>query len=417
MARFVSDLCDREYFGMKLGLTKIRRVLKRLKHPEKKFPVIHVAGTNGKGSTSTMIARILEAADLKVGLFTSPHLHHITERFLINGVPVSVSRLERLLAQVEAADDKGAQRLSFFEMMTALAFLYFAEDAVDIAVIETGLGGRLDATNVVTPLASVITPISYDHQKHLGTRLEQIAGEKAGIIKRAVPVVSAPQEPGVQKTLVKAAKNKAASLTLVESPRISADGRFQVDGFCELWTPNLGRFQATNAAVAVKVVQALMPKFRVSRKAIRAGLAATYLPGHMEIVQRNPLILLDVAHNPAAMESLVAASCNLFKSRRIHCLFAAMQDKDVRGMLRTLRQLQPILYLTRPHLKRAMSLDELTKLSDAEGLQSMSYADPAAALADFQSRVNADRDALLVTGSLFLVAEARDHLLANRRAA
>lgn len=418
MATFsIEDLCDREYFGMKLGLTKIRSVLERLHHPEKKIPAIHVAGTNGKGSTSTMIASILEASGLKVGLFTSPHLHHVSERFLINGMPVSASRLQQLVAQVEAADGHGTERLSFFEFMTVIAFVYYAEEAVDIAVIETGLGGRLDATNVITPLVSVITPVAYDHEKHLGSRLAQIAREKAGIIKREVPVVSAPQDPSVKTILVAEAKRKTAPLCLVKTARISADGRFDVEGFRHLWTPSLGRFQATNAAVAVKAVQTLPLRFRASRKAIREGLATTYLPGHMEIVQRSPLILLDVAHNPAAMESLVATSRNILKGRRIHCLFGAMEDKNIRGMLRALKRLKPTLYLTRPKLKRAMSLDALRELSLAEGFQPVCYAHPAEALTDFRSRSGTADEALLVTGSLFLVAEARDHLLTKRQAA
>lgn len=417
MRRHISELCDREYFGMKLGLKKIRRVLKRLGNPEKRLLAIHVAGTNGKGSTATMIARILEAADLKVGLFISPHLDQINERFQINGTTISDDRLNELVSQVEAADETGGGRLSFFEFMTIVAFLYFAEAGVDLAVIETGLGGRLDATNVIRPLVSVITPISYDHEKHLGAKLEQIAAEKGGIIKRRVPLVCAPQVPRVKQVLRRLAKHKAAPLHFAESPQLASDGHFRLDGFRNLWTPNLGRFQAVNAAVAVKAVQELVPQFRVSRRAVQDGLASTYLAGHMEIIQRNPLIVLDVAHNPAAIESLVESSRDLFRGRRIHCLFAAMKDKNVRGMLQQLRKMEPILYVTRPHMQRAMPAAELVAVANKEGLTAQAFENTSQALDALCAQLSPRHDALLITGSLFLVAEVRRDTVLKRKAA
>ena len=257
---FFDNLIDREYFGMKLGLDKIRKILSRLNHPEKKFRSIRVAGTNGKGSTAIMMARILQAGGLCTGLFTSPHLQRVNERFQINGRLISDARLNELAGAVESVDDP-EDHLTFFEFLTAIAFLYFAQEKVDVAIVEVGLGGRLDATNVLRPDVSVITSIAHDHEKHLGKTLEQIAAEKGGIIKEGVPVVCGEMSPPVRRVLEQMAKG--TSIQFVDPPKIHADGTFSTGSFNNLWIPTLGQGQVQNAVVAVHAVQTFLKKNRM----------------------------------------------------------------------------------------------------------------------------------------------------------
>lgn len=413
MSSFLDDNLDREFFGIKLGLDNIRSFLEILNHPEKSFPSIHVAGTNGKGSTSVMIANILRAAGLRVGLFTSPHLESIRERFQINGEMIAEKRLEKLWNRLKALDQGRQHELSFFERVTALAFLYFAEEAVDVAVIEVGLGGRLDATNVLQPAVSVITSIAHDHQRHLGARLKEIAYEKAGIIKPHAPVVSAPQPPSVKQVLRQVAKKQGASLHFVEKPESFSDGTFSIPGFSKIWLPMLGSCQNSNAALSVAAVE----QFRyIPRQAYYQGLASSFIPGRMEIVQRRPLVLLDGAHNRAATDQLVSDCRRLFGNRQLHCLFGVMSDKDVGAMLKSLRKLSesdatqsPMLHVTAPEMDRAMPVERLSAEAKKRGWGVRAHRTCRGALSEILEEL-APQEALVVTGSLFLIAEAKKYI-------
>ncbi len=411
----LNDLLDREYFGMKLGLENIQAMLERLDNPQDSFRSIHVAGTNGKGSTSTMIARILEAGHYKVGLYTSPHLQHLSERFQINGHKISRQRLTALAERINAVNT-GKSHLSFFEFMTVIAFLYFAEESVDVAVIEVGMGGRLDATNVLSPDVSVITEIAYDHQEHLGKRLQQIAQEKAGIIKEQTPLVSGVTNVKLRKFLQRKADALGAPTLFVNEPTLHRDGSFSWGGLHKMWIPTLGHGQVLNACVAVAAVQA----FEDSEQSVlpptvyHRGLASAVIPGRMEFVRRSPFIVLDGAHNPAAIQHLVETCQEIFKKRRIHCLFAAMADKDIAMMLSHLRPLTNEIHVTETQMKRTASQGAITKKAELHGFRVKGYPNCQAALRHLSKKLLPD-EALLVTGSLFLVGEARSYL--NSRAA
>jgi dihydrofolate synthase/folylpolyglutamate synthase len=407
---FLRDLLDREYFGMKLGLEKMRTLLARLDHPEKKFHSIHVAGTNGKGSTAVMIARILEAGKYKVGVFTSPHLQHVNERFQINGYPITTSRLASIAKEVQK-HDFSKERISFFEFMTAVAFLYFAEEKVDVAVVEVGMGGRLDATNVLKPEVSVITSVAYDHEKHLGRKLEHIAAEKGGIIKEDVPLVCGESSPPIRKVLAKMAKN--TSIEFVDAPQMHHDGTFSSGSFQKLWIPTLGPGHALNASVAVAAVQAFAKRCCgrsvLPRSAFYRGLASSVIPGRMEIVRRRPFVILDGAHNPAAVENLVATCRQTFRNRRIHCLFGAMADKDIAAMIKQLHALGGDLHVAAPQMKRAATSSDLNLCAQRYDWRAQEHTDCQSALKQILKSLDPS-EALVVTGSLFLVGEARAYL-------
>ncbi len=405
----MNDLLDREYFGMKLGLRKIRRILSRLDHPEEKFSSIHIAGTNGKGSTATMVARILEAGHYRVGLFTSPHLQQLNERFQINGEKIASEELDRLAEEVQAVDED-SDPLSFFEFITVMAFLYFAHKKVDVAVIEVGLGGRLDATNVIQPDVSVITGISLDHQRHLGSTLEKIATEKAGIIKTGIPVFSSERRPHIRRVLSKVARQKKTKICFIDEPECHNDGTFSWEHFRKLWVPMLGNGQALNAALAVAVAEAFLQQHAewplLSHTSVYRGLASAMIPGRMEIVHRSPFVFLDGAHNEAAVDHLVATCRKTFKKGKIHCLFGAMGDKDFPLMLKRLHRLGGELHVTAPKMKRAVPAQKLVAAAASQGWPAQQYKDCRTAVRTLLGKLKAN-DTLVVTGSLFLVGEAR----------
>lgn len=408
-ASFVRHLEDREYFGQKLGLERIQTLLDRLGNPEKKFRSIHIAGTNGKGSTAAMIASILKEAGLKVGLYTSPHLTDFCERIRIGDRligPDEVMHLVRAIREVEE------EPLTFFELATAIAFLYFAEKRVDPAVIETGLGGRLDATNVITPLVSVITTIGLDHTQHLGDTLEKIAFEKAGIIKSGVPVVvgALPAEAmEVVLSIVKAQRSFLPDLTRpFDKLRTTLSLLRRGEG---RGLSLAGRHQQTNAAIALKVVEVLNEKKDVDihAEAIRRGLANVRWPCRLETVQEKPWILLDGAHNPDAMRVVAEYLQENLKGRRLKVLFGAMADKDLDGILAEIVPIADEFVFTAPKLKRAASPGDLANLVQKWDMKNTVVEGVGEALKFAIDRLNLD-EVLLVTGSLFVVGEARGRL-------
>jgi dihydrofolate synthase / folylpolyglutamate synthase len=404
-------ILEREYFGLKLGLDAIRIFLKKLNDPQNTYPVIHVGGTNGKGSTATMIAKILESDGLKVGLFTSPHLNTVRERFQINTKPIAASKLRSLNTKISSLDQRQKKQLTFFEFMTALAFQYFSEEKVDVAVIEVGMGGRLDATNVVAPALSVLTSIGYDHQKHLGKNIAAIAFEKGGIIKEGVSVVSAEQKPLVKRELLKIAREKRAAIQFVKQPEGREDDTFRLGHFKKLWTSLLGSHQIMNAATAVAAARAFK---LVSRDAIDRALSSVHMPGRMEVVRRRPFVLIDGAHNPEATDTLVNNIPQFIYRKQCHCLFGVMDDKDTIAMLKRLKAISGNLHITEPHSRRALSVSKLASYAQSQHFSVRSYPSCGRAIDYLLSTLRPD-EALVVTGSLFLVAEARAHLQKIRR--
>jgi len=381
----------------KLGLDRIRAVLDALGNPEKTYRVVHVAGTNGKGSTSAMIAAGLRAAGVRTGLFTSPHLVEPTERIQIDGIPVSQAQFSRAFDVVHEA--AGSLDLdahpSYFETVAAMAFWLFRELNVKTAVIEVGLGGRLDATNIVEPAVTVIAPIDMDHQIFLGDTIESIAAEKAGILKPGVPAVFALQRPDAQAVL----DAKAAELGIPVKRAADFEIRdLQIDArgsrFSGIECPLAGEHQVDNAVTAALALETL----GVSPK----GISETTWPGRLEHISPNPDILLDGAHNPAGVRSLIRYLERFYPDRKRWIIFGAMRDKAVAEMGALLFPLADELILTAADSPRSMPPEELAALAP----RGRAVPNIGAALKLVASEASAD-DMIVITGSLFLVGEAR----------
>ena len=397
----------------KLGLDRIRIVLEALGNPQDRCRFVHVAGTNGKGSTSAMIESALRAAGRRTGLFTSPHLAEPTERIQIDGRPISAERFtaafERVHHAVEHLLDNGCIDLhtTYFETVTAMAFLVFAEELVDIVVLEVGLGGRLDATNVVHPDLCVITPIDYDHEAFLGKSLESIAAEKAGILKPGVPAVSAHQRPEAAQVL--AARAAALGIPvetndgwIVRDLELSTRGsRFAMEGRATLRIdcPLAGEHQVENAVTAAVALDRL----RLPAAAIERGIAHTRWPGRLERISDSPEIILDGAHNPAGARALAAYIDRFYSGRRVTLIYGAMRDKAVEEIAGILFPRASHVIVTTPRQARALAPEVLARTVTHPDLRIAPDIDAALAM----TRDSGPNDVIFVTGSLFLVAEAR----------
>lgn len=402
--------------GIKLGLETMQALLDRVEHPERRYRSLHIAGTNGKGSTAAMAAAILQASGLRVGLYTSPHLVDFRERIRVNGEMIPETAVADLTDRLRSAIPPDLAP-TFFETTTAMAFLHFAEAHVDLAVLEVGLGGRFDATNVVRPAACAITTIALDHQDYLGRTEAAIAFEKAGIIKPSVPVVIGrigDEAAGVIKGI---AQERAAPLRRLgweffaagESPACFAyrSGYRELDGLsCGL----AGRHQVDNAACALALLDAAAPTgVTVDETAIRQGLQVVQWEGRLELIERDPLVLLDGAHNPAAAEAL-ARYLEAFRLRRpesrVILVLGMMRDKDHRGFVAPLRQVVSEVILTEASLARSATVHEL-RPSFADWWQPIHEApSPADALLSAKMRASG-QDLICVTGSLMLLGDIK----------
>lgn len=418
--------------GIKFGLSNSIALMQALGDPHRRFRSIHVAGTNGKGSTSMFLASMLQAAGYRTGLYTSPHLVDFTERIRINGAPISEARVVELAGRVRAlagdlptpGQDSSAPP-TFFEVTTAMAFSCFAEENVEVAVVEAGMGGRLDATNVITPLVSVITNIDLEHTDYLGTTLEQIAGEKAGIIKTGVPVVTGVVQPEAAGVLERTAAKLGAPLYRMPQafrPEHVAPGRVQRFAYRGIRTEladvaigMLGRHQVGNACLALAAVECATDRdLIVPEEAQRAGLAQAVWEGRLERVSERPDIYLDGAHNPASAQALAEALAELRPAYRdLVLVIGILKDKDRQGILESLLPLAGKVIVTQPLYARAM--DAMTLADEVRRLhRSVETASTVAAAVD-RSRALAGRDDLVViTGSLFTVGDARAVLCTER---
>lgn len=403
-------------FGIKLGLETMETLCKALGNPERKMgKVIHVAGTNGKGSTSSLIASIAKESGEKVALYTSPHLVDFTERIRLNGAPIpkeAVAEYVRFLRPL--AESTGA---TFFEVTTALAFKFFADSGASLSVIEVGMGGRLDATNVVQPLACVITPIGLDHAEWLGPDIPTIALEKAGIIKPNAKTILSHQTLDAMEVLTRVAKEKKAKLVI--APAVTRIGsatsvigkmRFHLhsarQSYYGLETPLWADYQKENLRTAIVVAEQL----NVSETAIRNGVSRVIensgIRGRLEAVSRHPLTIVDVSHNPHGVEATVEA---LKKHRtefnRLNVVFGAMRDKDAKGMLLKLGELATTFFFAAPQTERALDAQYLEALALELNLNGKACGSTAEALSAALSATN-DDDATLITGSFYLAGEA-----------
>jgi len=371
-----------------LGLECITRLLSALGNPEKSLLVIHIAGTKGKGSTAAITARILQDAGYKVGLYTSPHLRDIRERISINDELISENSFTEVLSQIKAV----VKEATYFEILTALAFLYFRDEKVDLAILETGLGGRLDATNVIAkPLAVAITPISREHTALLGDTLEEIAREKSGIIKPGVPVVSAPQPAEVTTVIRKIAQERKAPLFIAGCDFDIPDYEISLSG----------DHQKINAALAIKLAQ-FVPGIDLKEETIKAALKKINWPGRLEIIDKDPFVVLDGAQNVASARALKAAIQKYFKYNKLFLILGVSADKDVKGMLRELEALSEKIILTKSSSPRALDPLEMKKLINKK--EALVAADVNSALEKARSLAHED-DLILITGSLYLIGE------------
>ncbi len=405
-----------------LNLDRMREALARAGNPHTQFRAAHLAGTKGKGSTAAMTAAILRAAGHRVGLYTSPHLVAFSERIRVDGEPISESALAELVAEVEPVVD--AMRATplgpptFFEVATLLAFLWFARCRVDVAVLETGMGGRLDATNVVTPLVTAITTIAIDHTAELGETLELIAGEKAGIIKPGVPVVSAPQDPEAAAVIARIATERGSPLYRVgEELRLWPSTfytprreRFSVQSehgvYADLACPLLGEHQQTNAAVAIGIIERLQEAgVPVQPAEIRTGLATVHWPGRLQVVRERPLLILDGAHDPASIAVLLAALARHFPGHPRRFIAGFSREKDWPAMLRQLAPAAEELLLTAANSPRAVPPDQLADEARPLLANVTTAPDIGTALQELLRRA-APEELLCVTGSLYLVGDA-----------
>ena len=412
----VAYLYRLQQHGIKLGLATMTALMVRLGMPQTRYRTLHIAGTNGKGSTAAMAAAVLQAAGYRVGLYTSPHLVEFRERICVNGEMIAESQVAQLTEQLQTFCQPDLSP-TFFEYTTAMAFQHFADSGVDVAVLEVGLGGRFDATNVVTPMACAVTTISLDHQDYLGTTRSSIAFEKAGIIKPGVPVVLGRLEDDAWRMIEQVAKERQAPVfrlnedfrTEGEIPRpFSYRGLdMRYDGLtCALE----GRHQLDNAACALALLEAAAPQgIAVTAEAVREGLRTVNWAGRLEVVDRRPTILLDGAHNPAAATALadyLTRSDRSHSSRPVVLLLGMMRDKDHRGFVEPLRNLVDEVVLTQADLPRAATAQELR--ASFEGLLTHPHVVPLLSDAMALARQLATPDGLVcVTGSLMLVGECK----------
>jgi len=374
-----------EWQKMTPGLERIQAACGALGHPERLLPSVHVAGTNGKGSVCAMLQAILGEAGCKAGLFTSPHLLRVNERFRVGEIEISDAELEDLLDSLEAAGV--LPRLSFFEACTLIAFLYFFAQRADVAILETGLGGRLDATNVVEPLVSVITEIGMDHAEILGPDIASIAREKVGILKEGVPAVCGARHPEARRVIEACAREKQVPLHWVEE-----GGEFPYALALE------GEHQVWNARIVLKTLEVLAsnPAFApISEEAIRLGFAKTRWPGRLEWISRDPPILLDGAHNPEGMRAL-ANYLKRGEPLRWKALFSAASDKKVREMLSILGEVAADIVVCRMEHSRSINPSDFP-----------AYSSAADAWQAFQAQKKSLREGegILITGSLYFIAQ------------
>jgi dihydrofolate synthase / folylpolyglutamate synthase len=382
-ATAVNWLFGTQQRGVKLGLKNVRCLLSSLGEPQDALQFIHVAGTNGKGSVCAMIDSISRAAGMKTGLFTSPHLVRFNERIQVGGIPIDDEAVVRGIHQIRSLIDE-ERHPTFFEITTALAFEHFRARGVDLVVLETGLGGRLDATNVVNPLVSVLTSIDLDHQEWLGHTLTEIAIEKAGIIKSGVPTVSGPQHFEVRTVLAQIASNRSASLSYVELP------------VQDLFIGLAGSYQRVNAAIALQALS--KAGIKVDQKAIKEGLANLSWPGRFQRIGER--VILDGAHNPAASKCLLETWRECFGEQKATIIFGGLRDKDLEGMILTLSTVAA-RFLTVPiRSQRAASPGEIQSFVPKHF--SAVQCDSAVQALEIAYRFDGP---ILVTGSLFLVGE------------
>ncbi len=428
------------YRTREFKLDRMRRLLSLVDNPQRGLKIVHVAGTKGKGSTASFLSRVLMSAGFRVGLFTSPHLNRIEERLAVDGRPCTAEELVELVdrlrpavavmdreaaLELEKTGDDGDGGPTYFELATAMGLLHFAKREVDLAVLEVGLGGRLDSTNVCDPVVAVITSISLDHTRQLGDTLGQIAREKAGIIKPGVPLVSGVTEPQPRDVIREVCRRQNAPLIELgrdfdyqyfagrepDGCRMNFNGR---SCRCQgLQLGLVGRHQGANAAVALAVVEQLrLLGWKIADDAAREGLANTRCPGRVEVLARRPLVVVDTAHNRASIEALVETLDESFTARRRLLIFATTQEKDIDGMFAAIRgRFDRVLFTRYQNNPRGVCPQELyERWTTGGGLAADVYENPVAAWQTARGWAS-PHDMICVAGSFYIVSELRPVIL------
>ena len=407
-----------QQFGIRLGLNRIEVVLNAVDNPQKKTSFIHVAGTNGKGSVCRYISSILTNEGYRTGLYLSPHLVDFRERFQLNNEFIKKDRfveiVDRIRPIVEQVTDRGIQ-LTYFEICTIIAFLFFADEQVDYAVVEVGLGGRYDATNVITPLVSIITTVSLDHQDQLGNTIEDIAFEKAGIIKSNIPVVTAAEGNAIE-VIETICKKQHSELTHVTERMVSLQETslfhqlLLVHGCFDDYlvkTHQLGRCQWINIAISITVIEILQQKgVFITKDSILKGINKMRHPGRMQLLQTHPFVLIDGAHNTDAMRKTVESLTSFFTLDRLIVIFGVMKDKSISEMLSLLLPVTDILIATEPKNTRATSAEKIAKY--VQKIDASKQFFTTSSVQDAYAKaltIAKEHDLIFATGSLFTVGE------------
>ena len=413
--------------GMKPSLDRIEALCEVLDHPERSVPAIHVTGTNGKTSTARLASSLLSATGLSVGTYTSPHLESMNERIARDGQPISKDAFgevfDHILPFVRLVEEQLGEQLSFFEILTGMFFLWSAEASIDAAVIEVGLGGTWDATNVVEAPVAVVTNIGFDHTALLGKEKSSIAREKAGIVKRDATLVSAERDPAVIAFIEGQIADLGASTSFIDREwhllenKVAVGGRYisvksSATAYEGLFVPLHGAHQGVNAATAVEAVTRFLPAQQLDEEVILEGLGNAAVPGRVETLRypnRAPLVL-DVAHNPDGVSALVASLVEAFAIERVHFVFGVLADKDFHGMLKELTRVPSLVYATAPKGVTAVPAAELAEAAGMHGLEAVTVEDAFAASQRAIATATAG-ELVCVTGSHYVVGEVRRRLL------
>ncbi|MCX6005048.1 MAG: bifunctional folylpolyglutamate synthase/dihydrofolate synthase [Chloroflexi bacterium] len=430
--QFLVSLTDYEtssaviYNAANYDLRRMELLLGSVNNPHRGRGTIHITGTKGKGSTAAMISSVLSTAKYRTGLFTSPHLHTWRERIALNGRLITkkdftaiAAVLKPFVRSINAQARFG--KLTTFEVLTAMAFLYFSKKNADYQVLEVGMGGRLDATNVVNPDICIITSISLDHTQILGETLEQIAGEKAGIIKPGCTVISAPQPTEVEAVIKR--KCRELKVPLIKAgkditwQRTGGDLDRQIfklsdkTGVYDLTVPLLGEYQLENAALAVSALNILSQRgSHIEYADIAKGLSSVRWPARLQILKRSPLVIADGAHNAYSIKKVIQSIKKFLSYKKVFIVFGSSRDKDIQGMAQELSGLANRIILTQSHHPRAASVDHLARIFKEAGVEVYTEPDPEDAVVNILAQADKD-DLILITGSLFLAAEAETILL------
>ncbi len=422
----------------KFDLKRMDDLMAALGHPEREYPIIHIAGTKGKGSVAAMCESVIRAAGYRVGLYTSPHMHDYAERIRVNSKPILHRELIGLINEVRPVIES-IRELTTFEITTALGFLYFARQHVRAAVIEVGLGGRLDATNITTPAVCVITSISYDHMQILGNTLAEIAGEKAGIIKTGIPIIMAPQQDEARQVIERIAAERQAPLIDVASDyRFTPTERSLKGQDIKIWQvteglpantdgdawgthsnparitiPLLGLHQVDNAATAYAAIDTFQKiALPVNQQAFQDGFAKTAWPGRFEVLSPDPTIIVDCAHNRDSAARLRQTLLEYFPDRRAILVFGASEDKDIAGMLGELALVTAQVILTRSFHPRAAEPDQLASQAQLIGVSARIVTEVADAMEVALQSIS-ENEIILATGSIFIATAVREAWLAR----